>query len=114
MTLLFHTKQHLNAEAPSGKGFEAAASSVIAISDRHPFLIENFGDSFLYVDLDASADRVVFQIEKHLDWIKKNPDKVKAKVRKAYDIFIAKYTLESLLLNLAHMHEKILIDEQKK
>jgi hypothetical protein len=113
ISLIVHSKQHINSGAPSGRGFETAASGAIGISDRHPFLIENFGDSFLYIDLDASSDRVVAQIENHLSWISQNPEKAKAKARKAYDIFIANFTLESLLLNLAKMHEKILSDESE-
>ena len=111
VNLMIHSKQHMNSGTPSGRGFETAAASVVGITDRHPFLMEVFGDSFLYIDIDASADRVVSQIEGHLAWIKQNPDKAKAKARKAYDIFINNYTLESLLLNVARMHEKILIDK---
>ena len=112
ISLMFHSKQHMKSGAPSGRGFEAAASGVIGISDKHPFLVENFGDSFLYIDVDTSAEKIVMQIEKHLVWIKQNPNKAKAKARKAYDIFINNYTLEKLLLNVAHMHEKILLDEK--
>ncbi len=113
ITLILHSKQHVNSGAPSGRGFEAAAAGVVGISDRHPFLIENFGDSFLYIDIDVSADRIVSQIEKHLTWIERNPDKAHAKSRKAYEIFIKNYTLENLLLKVASMHEKILMEEDK-
>ncbi len=113
ISLLLHSKQHINSGAPSGRGFETAASGAIGISDKHPFLIENFGDSFLYIDVNASAEEIVNQIEKHLAWINANPEQAKAKARKAYDIFIANYTLESLLLNVARMHEKITLDERK-
>ncbi len=111
ISLLFHSKQHIKSGAPSGRSFETAAAGVIGISDRHPFIIENFGDSFLYIDIDSSAERIISQIEKHLQWIKANPDKAKAKARKAYEIFVKNYTLESYLINLAKMHEKILLDE---
>lgn len=113
ISLLFHSKQHMKSGAPSGRGFETAAAGVIGISDRHPFIVENFGDSFLYIDIDFSAERIISQIEKHLNWIRANPEKAKAKARKAYDIFIKNYTLESYLINLAKMHEKILLDETK-
>lgn len=111
ITLILHSKQHMNTGTPSGRGFEAAAAGVIGISDRHPFLLEKFGDGFLYIDVEASADRVVQQIENHLYWIKQNPEKAKQKAQKVYDIFIRDYTLEAMLINIAKMHEKILQDE---
>ena len=40
-------------------------------------------------------------------WIKNNPEKAKAKAKKAHQIFIDKFTMESQLINLAKMHEKI-------
>lgn len=113
ITLILHSKQHINTGTPSGRAFEAAAAGVIGISDRHPFLIEKFGDGFLYIDVEASADRVTKQIENHLRWIKQNPEKAKQKARKNYDIFVENFTLEKLLINVAKMHERVLQDEHK-
>lgn len=112
ISLIIHSNQHIKSGAPSARAFEAAASGAIAISDQHPFLIETFGDNFLYIDTSKSAESITEQISKHLEWIRKNPDKVKEMTRNAYDIFITNYTLERLLINLAHMHEKILLDDK--
>ncbi len=112
ISLMLHSNQHIKSGTPSGRSFEAAASGAIGISDQHPFLIENFGDNFLYIDTSKSDESITDQISKHLEWIRKNPDKVKEMTRNAYDIFIANYTLEKLLINLAHMHEKILLDDK--
>jgi hypothetical protein len=113
INLILHSNQHIKNGAPSSRGFETAASGAIGISDQHPFLIENFGDNFLYININTSADKIIKQIEDHLVWIKENPTKVKEKTRKAYDIFMANYKLENLMLNVAHMHEKILEDQEK-
>ncbi|MEK6734036.1 MAG: hypothetical protein AABY27_02910 [Pseudomonadota bacterium] len=112
INLVLHSKQHMINSTPSGRDFETAAAGVIGISDRHPFLVDNFGNNFLYIDVDSSSSRIVDQIEKHLEWINNNPEKAKKKAKQAYDIFIKKYTLENLLIDLAHMHEKILLDEK--
>lgn len=65
----------------------------------------------MYIDTSKDAKDVVNQIDNHLKWIKSNPDKVHEMTKNAYDIFISKYTLEELLENIAHMHERILLDE---
>jgi hypothetical protein len=114
INLLLHNKSNLTSGVPSGRAFETAAASVIGITDRHPFIIENFSDSFLYVDVDASAERIAAQIHKHLLWIKENPDKAKAKAKKAHEIFAEKFTMENMMIKLARMHEKIILDQQAK
>lgn len=114
ISLLLHSNQHIQTSTPSGRVFEAAAAGGIGISDLHPFIIENFGNNFLYIDTNKSAEDIIKQIEKHLKWIKENPDQVHQMTRNAYEIFINKYTLEELLENIAHMHEQILLDESRK
>ncbi len=113
INLLLHTRISLESGVPTGRVFETAAAGAIGISDRHPFIVSNFGDSFLYIDVDASSGRILSQLQRHLEWIRDNPDKVKKKTRKAHEIFLENFALESVLLNLAHMHEKILEDEDK-
>lgn len=107
INLILHNKDNIKSGVPSGRAFETAAASIIGISDRHPFILENFGETFLYIDVDASSARIANQIHKHLLWIKNNPEKAKAKAKKAHQIFIDKFTMESQLINLAKMHEKI-------
>lgn len=112
ISLLLHSNQHIKNGAPSSRSFEAAAAGVIGISDQHPFIKENFGDNFLYIDINNSAEDIIKQIETHLAWIKTHPQEVKEKTRKAYDIFSAKFKLENMMINVAKMHEKILQDDK--
>lgn len=111
INLILHSRDNIKSGVPSGRAFETAAASVIGISDLHPFIIENFGENFLYIDVDASSERIADQIHNHIIWIKNNPEKAKAKAKKAHQIFIDKFTMESQLINLARMHEKIKRDK---
>lgn len=114
ISLLLHSNQHIKNKTPSSRAFEAAASGAIGISDKHPFVIQHFGNNFLYINTNKSADDIISQIEEHVNWIKNNPEKVHQMTKNAYNIFIKNHTLEQLLLNVAHMHEKILKDLEQK
>jgi len=94
------------------RGFEASSAGAIVISDRHPFIVEHFGDSFLYFDHDADAQTMYEQVKKHMDWIKDNPEKAKAMAEKANKIYREKFILKKDLIRIAKMHESILAQEK--
>jgi len=111
--LISHSTGHFNTGIPSLRPFEAAAANVITISDRHPFIIEHFGDSMLYFDRDASAEEMYQQIKKHFDWIIANPEKAKEKANQAHQIFLKKFTIDQYLDHIAKMHEYVLQQEKQ-
>lgn len=113
ISLMLHSNQHIKSGTPSSRIFETSSSSALGISDMHPFAINNFGDNFLYINTDKSADNIINQIDQHLKWAKENPEKVRTMTQNAYDIFMDKFTLEQMILDVAHMHEKIILDETK-
>ena len=110
--LLTHSDWHFKGGEPSMRLFEAAASNAIVISDKHPFVIEHFGDNFLYFDHDADAETMYKQVKAHVDWIKANPKKAKAMSARAHQIFLDKFTLEKDLVRIAKMHEYVLLQEK--
>ncbi len=110
--LLSHSEKHIEAKTPTLRVFEAVAANVVVISDMHPFIMEHFGDSFLYFDQNADAQTMYAQVKEHMDWIKAHPEKAKAMAAKAHQIFLDKFTLEKDLIRIAKMHEAIL--EQEK
>lgn len=112
--LLSHSDFHFQANVPSMKPFEAAAANVIVISDKLPFVVENFGDSFLYFDQDADSEEMYKQVKAHMDWIKEHPNEAKAKAAKAHQIFLDKFTLEKDLVRIAKMHEYALLQDKKQ
>lgn len=105
--LLTHSDEHFKGGEPNMRGFEAAAANAIIISDKHPFIVENFGDSFLYFDYDQDAETMYAQVKAHMDWINQNPEKAKAMAAKAHQIFLDKFTIEKDLIRIAKMHEYV-------
>lgn len=111
--LITHSNFHFFGKDPSMRVFEAVAANAIVISDRHPFVVEHFGDSFLYFDYNADAYIMYKQVKKHFDWIQKNPAEAKAMADRAHKIFLEKFTLEKDLIRIGKMHEYILQQEKE-
>jgi len=110
--LLTHSAAHIKNGTPSARVFEAIAANVIIISDKNPFVIENFGNNILYFDQTAGEDAIKDQISAHLNWIKSNPSVAKEMANNCHKIFLEKFTMENQLVKLAKMHEYILLKEQ--
>ncbi len=111
--LLAHSDSHILSGTPSLRIFEATAANAVVISDKHPFVIEHFGDNVLYFDQTADAETMYKQVKAHYDWIKANPEKAKAMAAKAHQIFLEKFTLEKDLIRIAKMHEYIVRQEKE-
>lgn len=112
IVLILHSDVHLEADLPSLREFEAAAASSIIISDELPFVKNTFGDNALYIETkDRTESEIEAQIMKHYEWIRANPEKVKMMTKKAHEIYLKNFTLEKLLIDIAHMHESVIKNE---
>ncbi len=111
--LLSHSQQHINAIIPTLRVFEATAANAVIISDKHPFVIEHFGDSILYFDQNADSISMYNQVKSHIDWIKNNPKEAKLKATQAHQIFLDKFTLDQDLVRIAKMHEYVIAQEKE-
>lgn len=100
IALILNGSFNIKVGKPTSRVFEAASSCVSIISDRHPFIVEEFGDSVLYIDHKATGRTMFKQIQTHLDWICECPAEAQQLARKAHSIFLQKYTLEQQLKNL--------------
>jgi hypothetical protein len=109
VALILHSNRHLQFGLPSSRVFEAAAVGNIIISDNIKFIKDNFGDFAFYIDETKSAEKIFKQIDGYMKWIKDNPDKAKSMAEKSHQIFLDKFTLEHNLIDLAKMHESILL-----
>jgi hypothetical protein len=107
VSLVVHSKGHYNNNFPSGRIFEALASSTIIISDDMKFVKDNFSNNILYIDPSLPPEKLFLQIDNHMQWIKSNPLKAKEMAKNANKIFQEKFVLENLLLNVEKMHNKI-------
>ncbi len=109
--LCLHKPEHCDAETPSMRIFEIIASGAIAICGEHKFIRTVFGNNVLYVDTNASVTEQVKQISDHISWIKNNQEIALQMSKKAHDIFLEKYTLEKLLLEIIPYHKSLIADK---
>lgn len=94
IVLIIHNDHHLKSAIPTSRIFEAAAASALVISDRNPFIEENFGKNVLYLDDLRDTRKTLSQLFKHIDWIKKNPLRAEELARNCHEIFEKNFTLE--------------------
>lgn len=107
VTLVLHSEDHNAHGLPSGRIFEAAAASTVIISDKNAFVKEYFGDSVLYIDTEQSAENIIAQVEKHMDWIQSHREAAVEKARQAYAIYRDQFLLEEQMSQLIAFHEEI-------
>ncbi len=105
VVLVIHSESHKTYDMPTNRLFEACAGGAIAIADKLDFIVNNFGDSVLYIDQSLSIP-LGQQIKDHLKWIQDNPEKARQKVIKAQQIFLSKFTLDIALKTILAAHEK--------
>lgn len=113
IALILHAQSHLTLGAPTGRIFEAASVGDVIISDKNPFVLKEFGDSVLYIDVTTNGTDLFKQIDAHVRWIFSHPKEAEEMARKAHSIFVNNFTMEKQLLQLAQMHENILKDRMQ-
>jgi hypothetical protein len=109
--LLLHSEEHLRDGTASRRIFEAAAASNVIISDRNPFIVENFGDCVLYVDVFQPVEEIFRQIDDHMRWIRENPEAAMDLARRAHAIFMEKFTMEMEVEKLFEFYEAIVAEK---
>lgn len=105
--LLLHSETHLEYGIPSGRIFEAVAASALVISDNNRFVRENFGDSVLYIDVNATGKQIFRQINQHMAWISSHKREAKKMAQQSHNILTKKFLLEEQLLRLGDFHDRI-------
>lgn len=105
VVLVIHSEAHKIYDMPTNRLFEACAGGAIAIADKLDFIVNNFGDSVLYIDPTLKVP-LGQQIRNHLKWIQDNPKEAKQKVIQAQEIFISKFSLDITLETILATHEK--------
>lgn len=113
VSLILHDEEHLNNGIPTGRIFEAAAANTIIISDQHKFIIDNFGENVLYIDVSNNSEHIAQQIDDHMQWINQHPIESAQMAQNCHNIFIEKFTLEDQLKHLLEMHAKYNNDQTK-
>ncbi|PWC91505.1 hypothetical protein TSH100_01150 [Azospirillum sp. TSH100] len=96
MGLCLHLQPHVETGIPNMRIFELSAAGALTIAGHHPFILEAFGDSVLYVDTAAGELETAEQILAHVAWARANPARGRAMARAAQAIFLEKFSLEVL------------------
>jgi len=107
VALCLHKREHLEANLPSMRIFEAAAAGCVIIADDMPFIRENFGESVLYVEGKYGAEFVADQISAHMAWINANSASAGAMSEESHRIFTQRFCLEVLLSSLPDFLEQV-------
>lgn len=108
IVFVFHSDIHNEECIPTSRIFEAAAASTIIISDHNPFVKKHFSDSVFYVDTSQSTESIFEEIQAHITDIFLNPEKALEMAKKAHQIFVDNFTMESQLLKLEAMHKQVI------
>lgn len=97
VSLIFHSVPHFEANIPTARIFEATAASNVVITDRLPFITENFKDSVLYVDRNVEPEELFRQIDRHMQWILSHPKEAKELALRSHQVFVKKFTMEEMM-----------------
>jgi len=92
--LCLHLPGHRASGIPNMRVFELAAAGVLAICDRHPFVVEHFGDCVFTVDTDGPEDAVACQIVDYVRWARAHPEEARAMAAGAQAVFRERFTLD--------------------
>lgn len=87
---------------------EIIAAGALAVTTRSRFANRWFGDTLLYVDGDAPEDVLAWQLERHLDWIRSNPQEANARAAHAHAIFSEHLALDRLPALLTAFHSGVM------
>lgn len=112
IVLILHTKKNIEQGAPAARIFEAAAACCVIISDKHPFIVKEFGDCILYIDHTQPGYVLFQQIKAHRKWILENPEEAELMAKRAHAIFSEKFTLEKQLETFKNFHLHLLRDKE--
>jgi hypothetical protein len=97
-------EHHVQEDVISNRVFEISAAGAVCLSCRMPWLEKEFGDSLYYFEQEVSDKRLLEEIRRLLDRVKKNPEEAWEKAQRARKIFEEKFTLEKLLKNTVDYH----------
>lgn len=105
--LCLHLPAHIDAGIPNMRVFELCAAGCLIISDRHPFVVEHFGEDVLYVDMTGTAKEVADTVARHIAWARTHRKEAMAMALRCQDRFVKSFTLERLLEALPDLLSRV-------
>jgi hypothetical protein len=97
--LVLSSESHKNSQICSNRLFEGLAAGVPLICDNNPFIKKIFNNNVFYVD-GVDEELSYNQIVNHINFIKKNREVVKNKIKECRRIFLDKFLLSKQLNEL--------------
>lgn len=107
ISLCLHRHEHICADTPSMRLFEAAAANNLIITDSIPFARRVFGDSVFVMDSDWTEYEKSEFIRETLIWAQENPDQADRLAEQAHEIFEREWSLDVMLPRIAAFGEAI-------
>lgn len=101
IVLVLHSDYHLEHGIPSGRIFESAAASSLIISDQNAFVKKEFGKCVKIIDFTQDEQKIVQEIDMVYKWAQNDSSQADKLAKCSHDIFIKKFTLESILERIA-------------
>lgn len=99
IALCFHKREHRIENTPSMRLFESISVGAIPICDEIEFARTELADVALFVDTTRSPERVIEQIDAHVEWIRNNREEATARVLKGKAWFDKYWALETKIEN---------------
>lgn len=94
--LCLHLPAHSEAGIPNMRVFELAAAGALIVADRHPFILDAFGDSVLYVDTALGEEAAAEEIVSQVAWARAHPAQGRAMAKAAQEVFLRRFSLDVL------------------
>lgn len=102
IVLVLSSQAHKDSGLMSNRLFEGIAAGALIICDENPWAKLHFGDSLLYIDTRASAEKITQDIRQHIEWAQTYPEHALAKIERAQQRFKTHY---NLIRNLTDLYE---------
>lgn len=109
IALVLSSAAHKESALMSNRLFESIAAGALVICDENPFARRFFGDSLLYIDSRVSAEQILADVTRHLEWARSHPDEAVGMIARAQAIFREKFTL---IGNLRTLYDGLLERKQ--
>lgn len=93
IALVLSSAAHKESGLMSNRLFESVAAGALVICDENPFARRFFGDSLLYIDSRVSAEQILADVTRHLEWARRYPEQALGMIVRAQAIFRERFTL---------------------
>jgi len=107
VSLCLHRQEHIAADTPSMRLFEAAAAGNLIITDSIPFARRVFGDSVFVLDPTWTDYEKAEFVREKITWAQENPHKADYIASEARDIFEKDWSLDVMLPKIVEFGDQV-------